>query len=120
MSVLIIREEERQKVHELVSFAAKPENHYKPGAPGAQVPGDNPRYRIQLSSYRCVFTFTEAPGKPPRLYRHLTISVARKDKFPHSVAVAEIAHLFGFKGKLGDWQGGINEQEQCVVVAQEL
>lgn len=113
---LVISETERAAAHKLAEFAARPENHYKPGKTPF-VPGDNPNYVLNLWSYRCVFTFTVDPKT--RIFRHLSISVPSKD-YPNPAAVEEIGRLFGFKGAFKSWMVDVNKDEHCIVVAQRI
>jgi hypothetical protein len=124
MRLLAINDETRAAVAEVVAHAMHEQHYYEPGISN-QPPGDDPRHIVLLNTYRCVFSITRAPdGKP---WRHLSISVPRKGKYPNELAVLTIANLFGF---IPQWEGhsripegwtiGPNKDEECVVVAQPL
>ena len=122
MRVLIITDEEREAAHKVALYAALPEHHYKPG-PGVKPPGDNPNHVVVFNSFKCVFSFTEFPSKHPKrgdIFRHLSVSVPDPKAYPHPTMVENIALLFGFKGKLEDWQVAPHEREHCIIVAQPL
>lgn len=93
MRPLLIGPAEKKAVEELVAFASREENWYRPGV-SQWVPGDRLEYVLSLGTYRCVFTYTEGRGK---LYRHLSISVPGT-LYPNPVAATTIAVLFGFTG----------------------
>jgi hypothetical protein len=120
MRPLIIDEEARAKVAAVEEFAYS--NWYRPGQ-SELVPGDDPRHTVQLSTYRCVFSYTKMPSG---LFRHLSISVP-SEKYPNPFAVYAIADLFGFTGWDGTseeppagWMLRANQEEHCVVLAQEI
>jgi hypothetical protein len=124
MRPLVIDEGARAAVGKVVAHALERENYYEPGQSPGQAPGDDARHVVLLNTYRCVFSITKDPeGK---LYRHLSISVPARGKYPNPFAVFAIAELFGFTGWDGrtpeappeDWIAGPNPDEQCVVVAQ--
>jgi len=115
LRVLVIGPKEREAAHKLVEFAARPENHYRPG-PDAFIPGDNPKFVLRLTDLRCVFTFTEAKG----LWRHLSVSVPDQNAMPHPAMVEEIGRLFGFKKSLRDWQMHGDRKTNSVVVLQKV
>jgi len=110
----------RSKIALLVSYAQ--EHHYHPGVD--PTPGDNPKFVLNLGAYRCVFTFTESHG---RLWKHLSVSIPRKGKFPNPAAAFTLATEFGFTGwdgvtidKIPDgWLGDIDDERNCIVLAQE-
>lgn len=130
MRALIISAETQQDVARVRTFASKPENYYIVGAGGLswqRPPGDDPRHVAHIPvGYRCVFsmTYTKTDAK---LWRHLSISVPVKDKYPHQVAAFTIAAEFGFTGwdgssanPPGDWVFQVNRDEHCVVLAQDV
>jgi hypothetical protein len=117
MRVLIITDEEREAAHKVALFAAQPENHYRPG-PQAKVPGDDSRHVLNINSFRCVFTYTKSPEHG--LFRHLSISIPTPSAYAHPAMVETISHLFGFTGKLEDWQVGPHQRDNCIIVAQML
>jgi hypothetical protein len=121
---LVIDDNAKAAVAEVVAYAMQPENYYEPGVSN-QPPGDDPRHVVLLNTYRCVFSITKAPDG--KLWRHLSVSVPRKGKYPNWFAVLVIADLFGFTGYDGvsarvpkDWVIGPNKDDECVVVAQPL
>jgi hypothetical protein len=124
MRPLVIDDAARTAVAEVVAHAMQPENYYEPGS-SPQPPGDDPRHIVLLNTYRAVFSITRAPDG--KLFRHLSISVPRKGKYPNEFAVLAIADLFGFTGYDGvsaripeGWMIGPNKDDECVVVAQPL
>lgn len=124
MRPLVIDDETRAKVAAVIAHADK--HHYMP-QPGSPPPGDDERFVAKLGTYRTVFTFTIAEGV---LWRHLSVSVPMKGKFPNPVAVFMIAELFGFTGYDSSqhymasppkgWAIHVNDDEHCVVVAQPI
>lgn len=93
-------------------------------------PGGIPEHTVILSTYRCVFSYTRiATGQ---VYRHLSISVPVKGKYPNSACAFAIAELFGFSGWSfetwdgrsqefpADWSVGKNAEQQCIVMAQKI
>ena len=118
MRPLVIGPEDKEVANRLMEFASKPENLYRVGETRT-TPGDDPRYVIKLfQGFRAVFTHTLlADG---RLYRHLSISVDKKNKLPHPAAVVAIAHLLGLEGGLKDWQVEPNRLESCITVVQQI
>lgn len=128
--VLVISEEAREHARRVKEFAERPENLYdpytQPCGTKVAIPGDNPRHVAQFNSFRAVFSITRSPeGK---VFRHLSISIPVRDRYPNPVAVCETAALFGFTGydgkftgRLPDgWLARVNEQEHCVVIGQEI
>lgn len=118
LRMLIISEAEKEAAHKVAEFAARPENHYRPG-PSVKPPGDDPRFVLRLgvaNDFRCVFSFTESHG----LYRHLSVSVPDPKAAPNPAVVVEIAHLFGFKGTLEDWDVALDRAHGAVVVLQKV
>ena len=118
---LIIDEEVRASVGEIVAFAKR--NIYHPGK-SETIPGDDPRHTVNLLSYRCVFSFTVDPEG--NLLRHLSVSVPGK-AYPHPYAFFTIAELFGFTGWDGksvkppeDWQVGPHKEDRCIVAVQPV
>jgi hypothetical protein len=72
-----------------------------------------------------VFSFTRMPDSA--LFRQLTISVPSNTKYPNPIAAFEIAELFGFTGRPEepdrpgvDWLVDINNDDHCIVLAQEV
>jgi hypothetical protein len=115
-SIFALDAKGRQRIERLLRFASKPENHYRPG-PGVPPPGDDSRYCVKLGTYRSVFTHTRAKGK---IFRHLSISVQRDNRYP-LVEVAEvIGRLFGFEGPFESWGKTIHKDTQSVVMIQEI
>ena len=120
MRPLLIDDEARSKVNAVIAYAM--EHPYTPYV--SPIPGDDPGFVAYLNTYRCVFTFTRAQGM---VYRHLTISVPAKDKYPNPIAAFMIAELFGFTGyneKEPDipgpnWMCDIKREDNCVIIAQE-
>lgn len=119
MRPLIIDDRARAKVAKVLAYAEK--HHY---FPGGQIPGNNSNYVANLSTYRCVFSFTHIDNY---IYRHLSVSVP-STKYPSPVAVFAIADLFGFTGydhkepdKPGlDWLINVSKKDHCVIIAQMM
>lgn len=115
MTVLILNDEVRARIKALVEFTARPANYYTPG-PKAKPPGDDPRYVVQLGSYRCVFSLTRMPDK--HLYRHLSVSVKKRGKYPLPEGVEMIGKELGFEGVFESWSMKI--VDHAVVVIQRV
>lgn len=135
MSSLVMDEDFRARCSALLEWAHMPENYYRAPdigtPPPPDMPGLNPNHRMQNGRYRIVYSVTVCADR--RLYRHLSVSVPGPRKLPHPVAVFTVAGMLGFtgggEGEDGhgviehpgdDWQVGVNEDEWCVVVAQEM
>lgn len=128
MRALVIDDLAKAEVKRVKDFSLKPENHYiadKTGFSFQRPPGDDPRHVAQLNTYRCVFSITEIDGKN---WKHLSISIPNSGKtYANPIAAFSIAELFGFSGWDGhttnslpeDWAIKINQEEHCVVLAQE-
>jgi len=116
MRLLLINDEVKTRVSEVVAFALERQNVYRPG-PTSVIPGNDPRYIVTMGSYRVVFSLTEIPHEG-KLYKHLSISIPDKDRFPNPIMINEVIGLFGFEGGLFNCSVSINQQEGCVVVAQ--
>jgi hypothetical protein len=91
MRPLVIDDSAKAAVARVKAYAEA--NHYYP-SPGQPIPGDNPNYVVNLSTYRTVFTYTHAGGV---VYRDLSVSVP-STKLPNPAAVFAIADMFGFTG----------------------
>jgi hypothetical protein len=115
--VLIIDDRARAGAARVVEYASRPENLYVPG-PGAKIPGDDPGHVLRLGDYRMVFSLTKVTTG--EVYRHFSMSVPAKSKFPHPVVVDEVLELFGFVGGLKKSQSNVNEKDGCVIAAQLL
>lgn len=121
MRALIIDNEAKVKIFNVVEHAAK--NHYRPG-PGVPPPGDDDRFVANLGTYRCVFSYTHSDGK---LWRHISMSVP-SSQYPNPAAAFTIATEFGFAGwdkrtlyRAPDgWLIDLKKDEHCVVLAQEI
>jgi hypothetical protein len=120
MRPLLIDEVAKTKIAHVLSYAE--ENPYYPDTHEGPPPGDNPGYVCDLSTYRCVFTYTR---KQERVFRHLSISVPSK-KYPNVPAVLMIATEFGFTGWDGKtvgrfpWPARVHKEEHCIVMIQEV
>jgi hypothetical protein len=129
MRPLLIDDAARAEVARVVAYAM--DHPYFPNRPidiasGASlIPGDDPGHVANLSTYRCVFTFTHLND---RVHRHLTISVPRPGMYPNMIAAFMIAELFGFTGyneqepgRPGpDWYCDVKRDENCVMIVQEM
>jgi len=118
LRVLIIDNEAKSRATEVLDFASKPENIYRPG-PKVKAPGDNPNYVMNIGDFRVVFSLTESQIDQ-MIYRHLSISVPDRNRFPNPVVVNEVIQLFGFTGGLDACMVDANQREGCIVVAQAL
>jgi hypothetical protein len=125
MRPLLVSDEVKVRVKEVVDFALG--NLYHPGK-SETIPGDDPRHTVEIPvRYRCVFSITVDPeGKP---WRHLSISIPKKEKYPNPISAFVIAALFGFTGynidhpqvePPPDWFFDLNREDHCVVLAQPL
>lgn len=130
MRPLLIDDNIKKAVQELVKFASREENWYKIGE-SKWVPGDRQEYILHMDTYRCVFTNTLMEDK--RIFRHLSVSIPKEDMFPNPVVVYEIASMFGFIGAKtsqlqsdivvgpgDDWLLNASMTENCSVVAQKI
>jgi hypothetical protein len=123
MSQLVINDKTRALVAGVLSYAT---SHWYVPSQSKVVPGDDPGHVVRLNSYRCVFSFTLDQGSG-KVYRHLSISVKGKGKYPHPFAAFSIADLFGFSGwdaksveaKPKDWLLNVNKKEHCIILVQE-
>ena len=124
MSVLPINEEMQAQIRKVIEHASAPDNHYYPERSGTRAPGTKPEHVAMLHQYRCVFSVTRAERKT---YRHLSISVGVKGKFPHPIVAFTIARMFGFTGWNGTdekpprhWGGFADKQRNCIVLIEEF
>jgi hypothetical protein len=125
MRVLIIDGLAIEKVEKLRAFAERPENYHLVGADGKSnmVPGDLAEYVTHLEQgFLCVFTITKTDMGT---YRHLSISVDRKNKYPSARAAYTIAEMFGFTGWDGhseavpaSWIAKLEKESEAIVFAQ--
>lgn len=120
MRALLIDEVVKKEVQRVRDYAEQPDNWYRPGK-DRRIPGDDPRFVVQLNTYRCVFTVTEYPTA---VFRHLSISIPAKD-FANPIAAFTIAELFGFTGWDGhsfnippSWMGRVDKQDHCIQLMQ--
>ncbi len=97
MRILEISPAAKRKAAKVVAHAKKRKNWYNPNvAEWAQrIPGHDKNHQCKLNTFRCVFSYTIL--EEGRVVRHLTVSVPG-GKFPHTLAVREIAKMFGFTG----------------------
>lgn len=103
---------------------------YNPFAGGPDrsvaIPGDNPQHVAEISTYRCVFTYSYSPNAAAWC-RHLSVSVPGAH-YTNPFAMWTIASdLFGFTGWDGanlnppdDWTFTIDKDAHCIVLAQIL
>lgn len=128
MRVLIIGEEERQRIKEIREYAENNpfsfddildiKNGHEPA------PGDIDKFAFRLpGGIRVVFTIDEQPLKNGAGFtkvRHISLSVPVKDKLPSPEACELILVEFGFKNKLEDCyvhleeEGCVNIMEECI------
>jgi hypothetical protein len=92
MRALIIGPDQKAAIAKVVAHAMEPDHFYH--AASGQIPGDDPNFVAHVPvGFRCVFTLTKHGGK---LFRHLTVSVPDKDRFPSPEAMIALAREFGF------------------------
>lgn len=116
---LLIDDKALADIARVIDYADK--HHYKPGE---FIPGNNPNYVCDLSTYHVVFTFTETVGI---LWRHISISVP-SNNYPSTTAAFTIATLFGFVGWdvkttdviPEDWSADVSSEDKCVIFAQPI
>lgn len=120
---LVIGPEEQEKIKTLIKYAE--DNIYtldrlKKIQTGEELPpGDNENHRIKLPfGFCCVFTQEEHSRE---LYRHLSVSVSKKNRYPSPEAMQMIAEEFGFIGNIKtDAQLFLEEEVQAVNVIQKI
>jgi hypothetical protein len=125
MRPLIIGPDERAAISTLVGFAAEPENWFHPES--GIVPGLNPAYAVHVPiGFRCVFTITQAEDKR---FRHLSISVPDKGRYPSPEAAVMLAKEFGFTPPgagldlvdlVRNHHWIVDKMENCIVLAQAM
>jgi hypothetical protein len=118
----------QQQAAKIAEYAADPDHWYKVGEVD-WIPGDLAEYVLISGDTRAVFTWTHIFGS---LIRHMTVSVSTPKKYPTPEVVWTLAHYFGFTGAkpedqfqlvkepAPDWNVGINENEGCIVVQQQI
>ncbi len=106
MRPLILGPAELASIEEVLTFAARPENHYRPFAGDTVPPGDKEGYVRNFGlpdrPYRCVYSLSVASNG--ELFRHLSISIPRMQEqatAPHPIALWTLARAYGFTG----WDG---------------
>ena len=131
MRILELSPAAKRKVAKIVAHAKKRKNWYRPNAVGwmSKIPGHDKRHQCKLNTFRCVFSYSVDMANN-RVVRHLSISVP-SEKYPNTVAVIEIAKMFGFTGAgeaMGekfpdDWIVHLKADEpiddHCIVVGQD-
>lgn len=115
LRALIINDELRQAVADVMAFAMRPENLYVPGE-GVVPPGDRKEMVIRTGGYRIVFSITWDKENKIK-WKHLSMSVPG-DKFPHPAAIAEVATLFGFDLRYGT-DGMLKKGDQVLIDANQ-
>jgi hypothetical protein len=118
MIVALFGPKEDARIRDIVTFASREENLYKPNL-GVPPPGDTPRHVLETGNVRCVFSITKLGG---HLYRHLSVSMFGETGFLPLPIVKEIAYKFGFEGVWNDWLVGKEDDStrKIIVVTQEL
>jgi hypothetical protein len=126
VNVLIITPEEKRAVQELVAFASAKENWFDP-AKHKWVPGNRPEYRVQLTMYNVVFTWTVGDGK---VHRHMSISKLVGPGLPDPMFAMTIATWCGFTGgevaddvtvQPGpDWYIDVDREIPCAIFGQTI
>jgi hypothetical protein len=134
---LILGPAERASIQEVLTFAARPENHYRPLAGHAVPPGEKASYIREFGlpgrRCRCIYSITVASNE--RLYRHLSIAIpgmatplgnqSLHSVAPHPIACWMLATAYGFTG----WDGvsqhppaewAVDLPGFCVAIAQKL
>lgn len=70
-----------------------------------EVPGDNPYLVVNIPiGFRCVYSVTQDPENG-RYWRHLSVSVDGRGKWPHPTAIGLLMEAFGFRGKHSQDEG---------------
>lgn len=117
--VLVIDDEAKAKVAQVVEYANQPGKIYNPFDPAHVIPSTDENHVVFLNTFRCVFSITKADSE---VYRHLSISVPGED-YPNPHAVFEICKLFGFTGNSlfpTTWTLKVNKDEHCIVIVERL
>lgn len=128
MRPLILGPAELASIEEVLTFAARPENHYRPFAGDTVPPGDKEGYIRNFGlpdrPYRCVCSLSVASNG--ELFRHLSISIPRMQEqstAPNPFALWTLARAYGFTGWDGvsqhpppDW--AVDLPGFCVAIAQ--
>lgn len=117
MRPLVIDDAARAAIARIVAYA---KGH--PYRKGDMPPGLNSNHVVVLSTYRVVFSFTEAGGER---FRHLSISVP-SNLYPNPASAFMLASEFGFTGwdqtdidKTPDgWGVRVDEKDHCIILAQ--
>jgi len=93
---LLLDADARQRIQHLAQFAADPAHWFTSMRRSLGfIPGQHPEYVVTISSYRCVFTWTEAKTV---VVRQLSASVPAPGLLPHVQAVCALATEFGLTG----------------------
>lgn len=117
MSALVIGQEEMESMAKLKKFAELPENIFsredmEEMIKQNQAIGDKPGFAIFIPmGYRVVYSITK---QKDRMYRQISISIAKEGKLPHMVVVEEIMHHFGFEGYVADQDDVWIEEDRAV------
>jgi len=98
MRLLEISPAAKRRAQKVVAHAKKKANWFNPKLPGwmSKIPGHDRKHQVALNSFRCVFSYTIDTDRNT-VHRHLSVSVPG-GKWPHTIAVKEIAKMFGFTG----------------------
>jgi hypothetical protein len=93
---LVIGPKQRKQAAKILKHSKKRANWYNPTVAGwmNRIPGHMREHTCKMGNYRCVFSWTL--NKHQRVFRHLTVSVPDKDKYPLPEGILMIAPLFGF------------------------
>lgn len=139
--MLIIKRENKVRAAEIVAYAMRKENWYRPG-PGVTAPGNRGDHHHAnfdgLVSVVFSWTVTDQPLpeagiKTGDVLRHLSVMTTRSKGLPHPFSTFTIASWFGFTGgetdpgaddvilRPGeDWLVAPHPRERTIVVMQKV
>jgi hypothetical protein len=128
MQALLLTPEIETSIDSLVEFASRPENRWKVGV-SDWTPGDRKDFvRILPVAYKLVFTLTELPNG--EVYRHMSLSFGKKEKWPNEIATFTLATMCGFTGGRvqgeatmwpgEDWGLNMNREDGCIEFSQKI
>ena len=125
-AVLILDQAIIGRIHDAASLLLGREHWYIPGK-SLLAPGDLPHHCLMIGRYRAVFSYTLHKG---RFFRHLSVSVNIKGRFPPPPVGIAIAEAYGFTGakKDGeafvgvgdDWNVSLVDEDNCVAIVQDI
>jgi hypothetical protein len=103
MGFLVITDEAKKAIAEIVAWATLPGHVYSREGSYSNPPED--KHTVVLGTYKAMFTLTAGSvvkDATPVILRHLSVAIwprsLRPGKFPGPWVVSELAPLFGFTG----------------------